>query len=299
MRTRISFLYAAILCGAAHAQFTGTLADFNVNLGGHSFNGPVPGSSFGDLQPGGGGAGATGAGAASGLTGLVSWTIWDGYGPHGNDSVGSKGDLRDFGGQKFDVKALYMTNDLDYLYIGVVTCFDPAGTPDPYGRSRVYRVGDLAINPNWAANSAEFGILLPTADAGSSGSAGIVAGGEWHTPDRDVGFGAPALSNYKSGGVPTGASADYIYAALEYGGSAVVYSDPVTGSNVPLHLLEVRVALDDLDLDVADMVAASWSVSCNNDFLDGAHTLVVPEPATLAGLACALVGIVALRRKAS
>lgn len=297
---RSLFLLCAIVAGtAAHAQFTGLLSDFNVSLGGSNFTGPVSGSAFGDLQPGGGGAGHTAAAAATGVVGNVSYTIWDGYGAHGNAGVGSHHDLRDFGGQQFDVKALYMTNDLTYLYIGIVTGMNPLGVADPYGRPRTYHVGDIALNPHWGSATADFGVLLPTAAPGASGSTSVVQGGNWHTPDADVGFGPPAYANYKDGGLFSGILADYKYSQLYDGGNPVQYADPTTSSNAPIYLIEARVKFADLGLTFGQTVGASFAVSCNNDYLGGEHVLVTPEPSTYASMASGLLalGAAAVRRR--
>ncbi|MEP0766890.1 MAG: PEP-CTERM sorting domain-containing protein [Fimbriimonadia bacterium] len=296
MHRRLALLSLISLSVAATAQFSGNLADYGVDVGGNLFNGPI-GGSFADLQPGGGGAGASAASADAGVSGLISWYVWDGFGPHGNAGVGTHKNLRDFGGQQFDVKALYLTNDATYLYIAIVTGFDPAGTADPYGRSRTYRVGDIAINPDWAAKTSQYGIILPTAAVGHLGTASVMAGGLWHTPDKDVGFGPDPYSNYKSGGTLTGIVADVRYSGVLYNGNPVFYSDPVTNTNIPLRLLEARIAWADLGLNYGDTVNVSWAVSCNNDSLAGAHTLAVPEPSTVSALLAAMGSFAAMARR--
>lgn len=300
MRRSIIAIGAIAAACAANASFTGSLADFGVNVGGTIFNGPVSGASFGQLQPGGGSAGHSSAGASTGVFNKISYTIWDGYGPHGYAGAGNKHDNRDFGGQQFDAKALYMSNDATYLYIGIVTGTNPAGVADPYGRARSYNIGDIAINSDWAHNTAKYAILMPTAGAGSSGSSNIMKDGTWWTPDSDVGFSKPALSDYKTGGTNTGKQADYLYSQIYDGGNPVQYYDNVTDHNVPIFLLEARVKWTDLGLNMGDSVRLGWAVSCNNDYIDGSHILTpVPEPGTIASLGSGLlaIGATAWRRR--
>jgi hypothetical protein len=230
------------------------------------------------------------------LTNGVSWTIWDGYGPHGNTGFsGSYHDLRNFGGQQFDAKAMYLKNDANYLYIGLVTGADPNGVPDPYGRQRTYKAGDFAINPDFDHQTSQYGILLPTGPAASSASTTLMHGGTWWSPDSDVGWAGPPYANYKTGGTSMGNVANYMYTALSYNGHAVTYYDPTTNHDKQIYLYEARVSMNDIGLTPGHNVNVSWAVSCNNDFISGSHTAVVPEPASLAGIGGSLLGWVLLR----
>jgi hypothetical protein len=297
MKRRLSLLGAIALGGIAHAQFAGDLTGYGVNLGGNSFLGPVSGSTFADFQPGTGGTGATSTAAGTGFTDGVSWTIWDGYGPHGNSTTGTYHNIKDFGGQQFDAKAMYLSNDAIYLYVSIVTGFNPNSVHDPYGRSRDYRVGDIAINSDWAHKTAAYGLILPTAPDGSSGTGAIKKGGVWYTPDADVGFGPPVYSNYKKNGT-NGGSYDYKYSTLLYSGNPVKYKDPVTNSFIDMHLLEARVKLSDIGLGVGDVAHTSWAMSCNNDFIEGNHIIqAVPEPGAYAAIGSGIVTLLGLGRR--
>jgi hypothetical protein len=295
MNKRLIVVAAAGIAAASQAQITGSLADFGVDLGGYAFSGPI-GGTYAALEPAGSGVGHSDLSEASGVTaGGMSWTVWDGYGYHGNSTfAGTFHDLRNFGGQQCAAKAMYVKSDANYLYMGVVTGTNPNGVVDPYGRNRTYFGGDFAINPDFGHQTAAYGIVMPHSPAGSGGSALLVKGGTWYSPDADVGWAGPSLSTYKTGGISKGMIADFKTAALTYDGHNVVYADPTTGHDKQMYLYEARVNLSDLGVTTGDAVNVSWAVTCNNDFIQSRH-VVVPEPSTIAGIGSSLIGLAGLR----
>src|SRR5205085_4627379 len=96
----------------------------------------------------------------------ITYSIWDNYGPHGNASTGSFHNVQDFGGEQFDAKAMFVRNDITNLYVGIVTGFNPAGVVDSDNVS--YKLGDLAINPDHAHATSQFGVISLAGTAGTS-----------------------------------------------------------------------------------------------------------------------------------
>ncbi len=92
----------------------GALIDWDVTPGGTNFGT----GQYADWLPGGGTNPNNSQSASSGVVGSISYTIWDGFGPHGNANAGGNHDDRDFGGQQFDAKAMFARNDATNLYIG-------------------------------------------------------------------------------------------------------------------------------------------------------------------------------------
>jgi hypothetical protein len=283
---------------------TGSLSDFGVNRGGvaHQVYAGV-GDDFPNLAP------FVDRHAEghddlpifhTGVGSNVSYTIWDTRGPHGSGHLPS-------GGPDYDARAMYMTNDSEYLHIGIVTSLNPAGVGG-------FLPGDIALNPNpnptgvlnpppadyffdlnqyvtqaagyntrsgspsqTLAHGADWGILLPTAAAGSSGLTDVIADGTWKVthPGGSGGFNPPPYSDVMEG---TGSQiingAFYRYSQLDF-----FYQRP-GGGTVPVYLLEASVPLNALS-GLNSQVVASWSPSCTNDYIGVQHTQDVPESGTM------------------
>jgi len=250
------------LTSAVHADLTSwdVSPDTNVSPTGATPYNWTPGST----------SYVTANGPTTGTYNGIDYTIWDNAGPHGSS-------VSDFGGEQFDVKAMYTRTSGSTFYVGIVTGFNPAGVGDPYtGGTPVAEIGDIAINPNWADNTAEYGVLLPIEPAGTSGSTCVVSGGTWDIPLISVGFAPPADTAYETGtGTVVATNATYTYTDL-----GDQYYDPVTDTNVDTYLLEASLPLADLTINPS---AVSWGMSCNNDNMQvSVSPSNVPEPTSLA-----------------
>ncbi len=305
-------LHGAFITPAHALMLTGSLSDFGVNRGG------VPGqiytgvgNDFPNLAPfvdhhtdGHGNLPLYHVGAGSD----VSYTIWDTRGPFGSSRIPS-------GGPDYDARAMYMTNDHQNLYIGIVTSFNPAGVGS-------YRIGDIALNPNpnptgvlnpppaglffdfdqyvtqpsgyntRSSNpnqvlnqGADWGILLPTAGAGSSGWTDIIADGDWKVthPSGSGGFNPPPYSDViPTSGTKITNGAFYRYSQLDF-----FYQRP-GGGTVPVYLIETSVPLN-LLAGLTPQVTAEWTFSCTNDYIGVRHA--VPEPGMIALVGVGLCGV--------
>lgn len=270
MRKWLWVITGSLLTLSSFAQLNGDLRDWFVDPGGTRFGW----GSFANWVPGGGANPNNSAHAASGQYRDISWTIWDGYGPHGNATQGRHHDLRDFGGQQFDIKAIYVRNDPSWLFVGIVTGFNPNGTLDPYGRSVIYEPGDLAIDPDWAHRTSRLGVEVPLMPAGSAGQATLVQGGQWDVPHRRYGFPPPPYTNIASGATPISREVRFRYTDL-----GITYYDPVTRRDKPVYFLEFGIPLESLGRTTGEEVTLSWSFSCGNDYMSLTHQLV-PEPSS-------------------
>ncbi|MCS6860987.1 MAG: PEP-CTERM sorting domain-containing protein [Abditibacteriales bacterium] len=295
-------LHAAASAPVQAIVLTGKLSDFGVNRGG------VPGqvytgvgNDFPNLAPfvdrhtdGHGNLPIYHIGVGSD----VSYTIWDTRGPFGSGRIPA-------GGPDYDVRAMYMTNDHQNLYIGIVTSFNPAGVGP-------FRVGDIAINPNpnptgvlnpppaglffdfdqyvtqppgyntrssnpnqILSQGADWGILLPTGPAGTSGWTDIIADGDWRVihPSGSGGFNPPPYSDV----IPTTGSKIVNGAFFRYDQLDFYYQRP-GGGTAPVYLIEVSVPLN-LLVGLTPQVTAAWTMSCTNDYMGVRH--IIPEPHTL------------------
>jgi PEP-CTERM motif len=227
----------------------------------------------------------TANGETTGSYNGIDYTIWDNGGPYSSN-------VYNFGGEQFNVKAMYTQTMNGTFYVGIVTGFNPAGVGDPWnGGNPVLEVGDLAINPNWSQNTAQNGVILPIEPAGSSGSTSIVAGGTWNVPMQSVGVAPPPDTVYEDGtGSVVATNATYSYTDL-----GDPYYDPVTETNKDVYLYEISVPLSDLSNIPAEV---SWGMSCNNDSLQvNVSPSNVPEPASMALFVAGAVCLLARRRK--
>ena len=226
---------------------------------------------------------------ANGQINGIDYSIWDNYGPHGNAATGSFHNVQDFGGQQFDAKAMFVRNDANNLYVAIVTGFNPAGVTDSDGVS--YKLGDLAINPDHAHATSQFGVISLAGPAGSSGTTSLVAGGTWYVPNAAQGW-DDVKTNYLSGGNTLATDVHYAYSDL-----GLSYRDDTTGKYVTTYLLEYSIPLADLGASNGESFTFSWGPSCSNDILTTTHTVTaVPEPASISVLGGAAILLLSRRR---
>lgn len=252
------------VCTSARAD----LVQWHVTPGGTSFSG----GAVADWVPYGGANPNNTHSQSSGDVNGIYYSIWDQYGPHGDASTGHDHNVYDFGGQQFDVKAMYATNDATNLYVGIVTGFNPDGlTLGAPGHSTTYVPGDLAIDPDWAHNTAAKGVKFKVAPAGSSGTTSLFSGGTWNVPNVAEGYSSPIDTNLHSGGSTVSTNVGYDYEQLN-----VSYYDDDTDSHVPMYLLDFTIPLSSLGVGFGHQVDLSWGMSCANDYLTVCPTLTRP-----------------------
>ena len=284
---------AAVLAGIL--GFAGlseaSMSDWHVTPGGTSFST----GQYANWTPYGGTNLNNSTAATNGAISGVTYSVWDSYGPHGN--AGNGGNLNSFGGQEFDIKALYMRSDATKFYIGLVTGFNPAGTVDPYNSAEKLSMGDLAINSTFAQSTAAYGIKTIAAPVGSSGSTKTYAGGTWSTPNANIGFSGAPYSSMTTLGSLVGSDATYSYSS-----TGVSYWDSVTNSNVPIDLLEFSVPRSEIGASAnGTTISLDWAMTCENDAVHATYTfpssgggIPVPEPATIGVMVVA--GMIAVAR---
>ena len=180
------------------------------------------------------------------------------------DGVGANGYVGPaYGGQDFDIEALYVTVDSGNLYVGVITGFFPSGS---------YDMGDIGIDLN-DDGIYEYGIdttdgLLYT---------GLTAD-DW--TDSSHPCSSPASIIGAPTGTPTGTPPNFYY------GTGSLNS---TSENI--YVIEAMASASDLGWNGSGSFHITQT--CGND----AGDLHIPEPATMLLLGTGLLGLAVLGRK--
>jgi len=300
----------AFLSSALGTRAHASLADWHVSLpsyGHFGWNGYHNWRPFNNPNPNKASA------ASTGTDGDITWYIWDGYGPGGSpgsDNPDARyNDHRDFGGQTFDVKAMYTRTDATRLHVAIATAFNPSGTADPDQGGNIVP-GDIALNSDWAHATAQFGVLLPDVAVGSSGKTQLVKGGTWDVPNQNLGASPPPYTNYKSGGQIVSNDVNYAYTKLPFN-----YYDTKTQTNKWINLFEFSIPLSALTTLTAPAggqgvtpaaapgttpLTLAWSEGCRNDYASVTTSLAnvaIPEPATAAVLGVGAIALFGRRRR--
>ena len=188
-----------------------------------------------------------------------------------------------YGGQDYDVEAIYFTYDDLFAYFAVVTGFPPTGIGD-------HAPGDIAIDIG-CDSLWDLGIETVGDDGHTVGGLYATDNSDW-TPSSH-----PVSSPY---GLKSSAT--------------LVWSDP-NGANLSYlnstigcehYFIEAAVPLAALDLpdDQCTSLETHWTMSCGNDAIDsGSMTYcpppppppVIPEPMTCTLLGGGLLAVLALR----
>ncbi len=245
----------------------------------------------------------------------ISYWIEDG------PNIGSSGYVGPgYGGQNFDVEAMYAYADTTGLYIAVVTGFDPGGVWSWNGGDPQYRPGDLFLdfgdNGSWdlAIETAGLSVgLQPEAYGGTVGNVyGPSGSSPWYTSPVDYDVGPSEIIH--DGDVST----DLGTAVFAYSDKVADADDNLTGGTKPYasgdpadynpqdhNVIEVFLASSWLTghgyaagEDIT--ISSFWTEQCGNDW-GGVEPQVtvpqVPEPTGIVMLGCLGAGMLAIKKK--
>ncbi|RKY26607.1 MAG: hypothetical protein DRP79_04590 [Planctomycetota bacterium] len=191
-----------------------------------------------------------------------------------------------WGGETYDVEALYVDTDTEYLYVAVVLSIPEAGADDPYGRPEHYLPGDIALDfdgdPDTGEYGYEYGLKAYGDDKGE-----LYWMPDWDLPHGEFGFPENSPSTILSG-------------TLEGAGTvAYVNAGDLEGNGTDTFIIEAKVLRSLFahgPLLNGQTISAHYTISCGNDVLE-TSTLAIPEPVTIIMVGLGLTVVAGLARR--
>lgn len=171
-----------------------------------------------------------------------------------------------YGGQAYDVEAMYFTEDADNYYLSIVTGYN--------FNNNTYKPGDIAIDTD-GNGSYDYGFVIKDRNGFSGGA--FYNAADW----TNVLY----IEHYAANPFQM-ASASQLYANLPYYAGASEFSGH--------YLLELALDKDLFGNIIGDGTVIHWTMECGNDY---ANLEVVPEPATFALFLSLFGALVPFRRK--
>lgn len=184
-----------------------------------------------------------------------------------------------YGGQLYDVEAVYFDYDSEYAYIAIVTGFCKSGRN--YGGYH-FSPGDIAIDFG-ADGSYEYGIRTVDENMGE-----IYKDVKW-TSCVYYSQANPARINIKASKEGFRGRGSIVYTPLEKSYPA----DPEE-KYWRHYVIETSIPLDIFEDDWQLPLRIHWTITCGNDYLD---LIVTPEPSSVFLLSLGLFGLGSLLRK--
>jgi len=185
-----------------------------------------------------------------------------------------------YGGEQFDIEAIYFDNTDTEAYVAIVTSFP--GPPGLAWPGELIRSGDLAID--LGGGTYDLGVDI-------DGLTGLVADtdiGDWYQSSSYF-VAEYGMTNF-TGGIPLGTA------------TVTAYDTGLTERGFGTYVYEATIGLGALgNPGDGDEIGLQWTMGCRNDVIqldaDFDGEPVIPEPGTLLLLGSGLLGMVGFARR--